>query len=202
MKPIKLILKNVGPYRDEKIDFTSLDNMFLIAGNTGSGKTFIFDAITYAIYGKLPSSRVGRQSKLKSTFSTNEECATIEFVFSVSNTKYRIERVLEYDAFSSHTKKLVHKPETMTLEIFSEKTKQFEPLCQDSKISVLNLRAKEIIGLECEEFSKIVVLPQGEFAKFLKDNSNEKKETLSKLFPISSYKEIIINNPSFRWWDL
>ena len=70
MKPIKLILKNVGPYRDEKIDFTSLDNMFLIAGNTGSGKTFIFDAITYAIYGKLPSSRVGRQSKLKSTFST------------------------------------------------------------------------------------------------------------------------------------
>ena len=191
MKPIKLILKNVGPYRDEKIDFTSLDNMFLIAGNTGSGKTFIFDAITYAIYGKLPSSRVGRQSKLKSTFSTNEECATIEFVFSVSNTKYRIERVLEYDAFSSHTKKLVHKPETMTLEIFSEKTKQFEPLCQDSKISVLNLRAKEIIGLECEEFSKIVVLPQGEFAKFLKDNSNEKKETLSKLFPISSYKEIM-----------
>ena len=130
-------IKDFALIHETSLDFDT--GFTVLSGETGAGKTFIFDAITYAIYGKLPSSRVGRQSKLKSTFSTNEECATIEFVFSVSNTKYRIERVLEYDAFSSHTKKLVHKPETMTLEIFSEKTKQFEPLCQDSKISVLKL---------------------------------------------------------------
>ena len=85
MRPIKLVMTGFESYCNRtEIDFEKLgkNGLYLITGETGAGKTTIFDAITYAIYGKLPSSRVGRQSKLKSTFSTNEECATIEFVFS------------------------------------------------------------------------------------------------------------------------
>ena len=54
MKPVELILKNIGPFLDERIDFSELDTLFLISGNTGAGKTFIFDAMTFALYGNQP----------------------------------------------------------------------------------------------------------------------------------------------------
>mgnify|MGYP002513143528 FL=1 len=92
MKPEFLMLQNIGPYADAEIDFSSLDNMFLIYGNTGSGKSFIFDAITYALYGSLPKGHDGRQSDFRSTFSNETQQASIVFSFSVGKERYRISR--------------------------------------------------------------------------------------------------------------
>ena len=66
MRPIKLVLRNIGPYENAEIDFTQLENIFLIAGNTGAGKTFIFDALTFALYGKPTRNRSGKEKDLKS----------------------------------------------------------------------------------------------------------------------------------------
>ncbi|MBO5690804.1 MAG: AAA family ATPase, partial [Spirochaetaceae bacterium] len=57
MKPLELVLKNIGPFRRETIDFTQLGDMFLVCGKTGAGKSTIFNAITYALYGDFPSDR-------------------------------------------------------------------------------------------------------------------------------------------------
>ena len=69
MKPVNLRMKNIGPYADEKIDFTKLDNMFLIKGDTGAGKSFIFDSMTFALYGDLRGNRKGHVKDFKSRYA-------------------------------------------------------------------------------------------------------------------------------------
>lgn len=187
MKPEKLILKNLGPYKNETVDFTKLENMFLITGDTGAGKTFIFDAITFALYGKLNGNRASKETHLRSRY-VSEETQDVEysvtFEFSVGNEKYKIYRTIPKSQRDSKGKsKLLGK--TLILENFNnEKWERLEN--PDSKI-------EKIIGLKLEEFSKIVLLPQGAFAEFLKQNSNERGKILRDIFPVSFYSTIMEN---------
>ena len=73
MRPLKLSLENIGPYKNETLDFTQLENLFLITGDTGAGKTFIFDAITFALYGKLSGNRKGNELHLRSRYVSEED---------------------------------------------------------------------------------------------------------------------------------
>ena len=94
MKPLKLKLNNIGPFCGEhNLDFTELGEMYLICGKMGSGKTTIFDAITYALYGKLPGSRnlIGAKA-LFSDFASPEDLCQVDFTFEVKGKKYRILR--------------------------------------------------------------------------------------------------------------
>jgi DNA repair protein SbcC/Rad50 len=185
MKPLKLYLQNIGPYISEKIDFEELDNMFLITGNTGSGKTFIFDSIVYALYGRLSTSR----TFLQSDFTSKENESTIELIFSVAEKKYRIKRILSHQ-YVNKFNRISEKEESATFEIFNPNTNNFEQYDRNQNVQAVNGYAEKVIGLKYSEFSKIVVLPQGEFAQFLKQNSSEKSITLGKLFPVSDFKEI------------
>ena len=95
MKPLKLELKNIGPFRQETIDFTKLGDMFLICGKTGAGKSTIFNSITYALYGKLPGDRSKvTGNELRSDFVAAHEEASITFTFLHHQTCYKIHRVL------------------------------------------------------------------------------------------------------------
>ena len=101
MKPLKLHMKNIGPYRDETIDFTKLDNMFLIKGDTGAGKTFIFDSMTFAPYGQLRGNRKGHESDLKSRYAEENDDSFVEFTFEIggkaNNGKtYKINRTVPF----------------------------------------------------------------------------------------------------------
>src|SRR5574344_2160386 len=95
MKPNLLILKNIGPFLNETVDFTQLENMFLICGNTGAGKTFIFDAITFALYGKLKGNRANLETELRSKYAKEEEESYVDFSFEVGNQKYKIRRTVQ-----------------------------------------------------------------------------------------------------------
>ena len=185
MKPIKLQMKNIGPYLDESIDFTKLDNMFLIKGDTGAGKTFIFDAMTYALYGVLRGNRKGHEESIRSRYVDNFATSDVEFTFEIAKTIYRVKRTLPYDRVNRNGN-TTHVSEDVSLE--KRGANDFEPIIAGK--SEIDKKIEGILGLKADEFARIVVLPQGEFAAFLKQNSNERTKTLKKLFPVDFYTNI------------
>lgn len=190
MKPIELILKNIGPYKEETIDFTKLENIFLITGNTGAGKTFIFDAMTYAIYGVLRGNRANHEKDLKSRYAGSEETEFyVEFTFQVGDDLYKVHRTVEFT-------KPGNKNATASTVMFFRKfagAQEFEDLSGVNKKnkSDINGLIQNVVGLTAAEFSQIVLLPQGAFAEFLKQGTTERQKTLEKLFPVQDYQRII-----------
>lgn len=178
-------MKNIGPYLDESIDFTKLDNMFLIKGDTGAGKTFIFDAMTYALYGVLKGNRDGHVKSIKSRYAMPDAESFVEFTFEIAQNTYRVKRDLPYD-YVNRNGNLSSAPEEVSFEkVLAEKS---EPII--GKKSEIDKKIEGILGLKADEFARIVVLPQGEFAAFLKQKSSERTETLKKLFPVDFYTNI------------
>ena len=96
MKLINLSMQNVGAFHGiTEIDFSSLGEIFLISGNTGSGKTTIFDAVTFALYGKLPGSRSSLELKrFRSDFARDDEESFVNLIFSINQDKYKVYRSL------------------------------------------------------------------------------------------------------------
>ena len=187
MKPLKLELKNIGPFRQETIDFTQLGDMFLICGKTGAGKSTIFNSITYALYGKLPGERSKvTGNELRSDFVSAQEEASITFTFLHHQTCYKIHRILP----SVHvTRKNTETKQPESVELYKKNQSTFQLL--QNKKSETDKTLESLMGLTVEEFSRIILLPQGEFAEFLKQNSNEKRQTLLKLFPLDQYENLI-----------
>lgn len=182
MKPVKLHMKNIGPYLDEKIDFSALDNMFLIKGDTGAGKTFIFDALTFALYGALRGNRKDHEKDLKSRYASDEDESFVEFEFEAGGKRYFVYRTVQFE-YKNRNGKISSKPkEVYFAEICGGQRKEFfgKPSEIDSKI-------QSVIGLDVDEFAQIILLPQGKFAEFLHKNSKERAETLKTLFPVDFY---------------
>ena len=188
MKPIELSLRNFGPFANEMVDFENLDAMFLVRGNTGSGKTTIFDAISYALYGKYTGARQTLPKKaLRSHFVPESEESSVSFTFSVGDAVFRIVRTLP----STYTNRN-GKESTRDAIVTLESKKNGEWILFPGKNSEIDARIeKSIIKLPFDEFSKIVVLPQGEFAKFLRQSSSERGETLKKIFPVEKITKTV-----------
>lgn len=190
MKPSKLHMKNIGPYRNETIDFSNLDNMFLIKGDTGAGKTFIFDAITYALYGKLRGNRKSHEGDMKSRYADESEESFVDFEFETGGKKYRVFRTVPFK-FTNRNGKISSKPKEATL--FEIKKGNENQLFEDEFSATqaeTDERISRIIGLNVDEFAQIVLLPQGEFAEFLHQSSKQRAETLKTLFPVDFYSRI------------
>lgn len=187
MKPLELVLKNIGPFHHETIDFTQLGDMFLVCGKTGAGKSTIFKAITYALYGDFPSDRFKVSGiELRSDFVSSNEEASITFTFLHHENCYKVHRILP----ATHlNKKNVETTQSESALLFQKKESHFQEL--HTKKTETDKAIKQLIGLTVEEFSRIILLPQGKFAEFLKQNSNEKRTTLLKLFPLDDYETLI-----------
>jgi len=187
MRPLKLVMQNIGPFRTATIDFTKLEDMFLVTGKTGSGKTTIFDAMTYALYGDISGSLATARLRLRSDFCDEKEKSTVEFTFLLNNRTYRIYRSVQNE---HHTKNgtVAKGIVEVTLEILDAAKNSWQSF--SGTPTQLTAKIESLIGLSRDEFTQIVVLPQGEFAKFLHEGSNERRETLSKLFPVRQYENI------------
>ncbi len=187
MRPETLELKNFGPfYGEHRADFAALGNFFLICGETGAGKTTLFDAISYAFYGEAPGSRKGLAKQLRSQYADDSEESFVQLTFSIGSSRWRIRRTLPSERESARTKKIMTVPEEVSLEkmaggIWAAETPGGKKETDNKILSLVKLSA--------DEFSRIVLLPQGEFSNFLKQNSEERKEILSKLFPVSIYSD-------------
>lgn len=175
MIPLSLELEAFLPFKERmKIDFTLAeeDRMFLITGKTGSGKTAVFDAICFALYGEASGSQRSGDS-LKCQFAGDDVLSFVEFRFASQGEIYTLRRTPPQNR-KRRNGNVSPEPATAVLTLNDGTTL--------SRISEVNRKIEEILGLSCEQFKKIVMLPQGEFRKFLSDSSAGRQEILRKIF--------------------
>ncbi|WP_078428177.1 AAA family ATPase [Alkalihalobacterium alkalinitrilicum] len=187
MRPIKIILTAFGPYKQkEVIDFRDLNEhrLFVISGNTGAGKTSIFDAICFALYGEASGEDRNDARMLRSHFAADDDHTSVDFEFELRGRTYRVFRQL------AHIKG-TNKTATGDKYELYELTGDQETLLVDRlTVSQVNEKLQQIIGLTKDQFSQIVMLPQGEFRKLLTSETEDKEEILRKIFKTGLFKQM------------
>lgn len=187
MRPQTLTLKAFGPYIDETIDFSTFygNNIFLIAGKTGSGKTTLFDGICFALFGKTNGSN--REPKeMRSTFATSKEETSVTFTFEAQNKRYEITRSPAQTLLKLKGEGTREVPAKATITVYNDSGEELE---QFSKISEVDAVIEEVVQLNSDQFRQIVMIPQGEFRRFLNADSGDKEIILRKLFGTDIYRQ-------------
>lgn len=183
MRPMTLKLNNFGPFLNETIDFNYVNNnqLFLISGKTGSGKTMIFDAIVYALFGEA-STKDRKESDLRSHFAESKKPMIVEFEFKLRNQYFKIKRQGAFVKEGNKNKTLGQ------LAVYEMEAETYG--LRESKITNGNQFIKELLGVNAEQFRQLFILPQGEFKRFLLSKSSEKQEILRTLFNSQRFEEI------------
>lgn len=185
MKPLNLVLSAFGPYAGRtEIDFTSLgqQGLYLITGDTGAGKTVIFDAIAYALYGET-SGGVRDAAMLRSQYADNDTPTFVELSFFLRGKQYRVLRNPEY-----------RRPSKRGTGITTEKAKAELYFSDDrppiTKIGEVDKKICELLGLNHKQFTQIAMIAQGQFRKFLDTNTDERSKIFRDLFNTSFYQQV------------
>lgn len=188
MKPVRLLFQAFGPYAGrQEIDFEALGRagLFLIRGETGAGKTIILDAMTFALYGKSSSGSRGELGAMRCQFAAEDTPTEVLFEFETGGRRYRFVRRLRVRRKRSGETEYL--PEQDAL--FYNESGEFEPFFENPKQSLVYGKAKELIGLEYDQFRQVVILPQGQFERLLVANSEEKEALLTTLFDVGQWGE-------------
>ncbi len=181
MIPISLKFKAFESYAEETyIDFTALDSLFLITGNTGAGKTAILDAITYALYQKTSGGK--RDHLVRSQLPQCENVDTIvEFEFEVKSKKYKFCRTIKRGKSENKTAECFY---------FDDKADEYVLFPIKHISTEVNQKAKDILGLDYEQFKQVIILPQGQFEELLTSKSADKEAILETLFDAKRYSDL------------
>ena len=181
MRPVQLELTNFGPYRKEVINFTQFDHapLFLIGGDTGAGKSTLFDAMTVALFATTSGDR--NVEEMRSTFAGPEDDLTkVIFYFQQGKQLYRIERVLQQERAKRGGGTTMQKATASLVIVDKIGGKEIEKL--GDKIKEVSDQIEQILGLNAEQFKQIILLPQNDFSRFLKEDSKTKTQILKKIF--------------------
>lgn len=181
MRPVQLELTNFGPYRKEVINFTQFDHapLFLIGGDTGAGKSTLFDAMTVALFATTSGDR--NVEEMRSTFASPEDDLTkVTFYFQQGNHLYRIERVLQQERAKRGGGTTMQKATASLVIVDKIGGQEIEKL--GDKIKEVSDQIEQILGLNAEQFKQIILLPQNDFSRFLKEDSKTKTQILKKIF--------------------
>ena len=181
MRPVQLELTNFGPYRKEVINFTQFDHapLFLIGGDTGAGKSTLFDAMTVALFATTSGDR--NVEEMRSTFAGPEDDLTkVTFYFQQGQHLYRIERVLQQERAKRGGGTTMQKATASLVIVDKIGGQEIEKL--GDKIKEVSDQIEQILGLNAEQFKQIILLPQNDFSRFLKEDSKTKTQILKKIF--------------------
>lgn len=188
MLPKKIEMHNFGPYIQETVDFERFEtsSLFLITGPTGSGKTTLFDAMTYALFGES-SGKLRSGKEMRSMFASATEETAVKLLFEHQGRLYSIERKPEQRLAKKRGEGSRIQTAKVFLTVFDEYGKE---VFQYSKKTEVDQQIRELLHLDARQFSQIVLLPQGEFRNFLAANSNDKEQLLRNLFGTQFYQKL------------
>lgn len=186
MRPLKITMSAFGPYAGEvTLDMQKLgkSGIYLITGDTGAGKTTIFDAISYALYGEA-SGNYRENTTLRSKYAGVDTPTFVELEFEYNNEIYKINRNPEYPRPNKRG------------EGFTKQSANAELVMPDgsviTKIKDVSAKVEEIIGINKNQFSQIAMIAQGDFRKLLNCETNERSKIFRKIFKTEPYHNIEI----------
>ena len=186
MRPLKITMSAFGPYAGEvTLDMQKLgkSGIYLITGDTGAGKTTVFDAISYALYGEA-SGNYRENTTLRSKYASADTPTFVELEFEYNNEIYKISRNPEYPRPNKRG------------EGFTKQGANAELIMPDgsviTKIKEVSAKVEEIIGINKNQFSQIAMIAQGDFRKLLNCETNERSKIFRKIFKTEPYHNIEI----------
>ena len=186
MRPLKITMSAFGPYAGEvTLDMQKLgkSGIYLITGDTGAGKTTVFDAISYALYGEA-SGNYRENTTLRSKYASADTPTFVELEFEYNNEIYKINRNPEYPRPNKRG------------EGFTKQNANAELVMPDgsviTKIKEVSAKVEEIIGINKNQFSQIAMIAQGDFRKLLNCETNERSKIFRKIFKTEPYHNIEI----------
>ncbi|WP_182199364.1 AAA family ATPase [Paraliobacillus salinarum] len=188
MRAMTLELAAFGPYKEKQtIDFRSLGNetIFLVTGPTGAGKTSIFDAICFALYGRASGSDRD-QDTFRSQFATSDEITYVSFTFELRGKQYLVHRKPKQPRKKERGEGFREDPTQAELYQLINDEKQL----MYSKVKDVDGTVEALLGLDYDQFRKMIMIPQGEFRKLIAENSKAREEILQKIFQTYFYQEI------------
>lgn len=188
MRPIKLTMQAFGAYaKKEVIDFEKLgtEQIFVISGKTGAGKSTIFDAISFAIFGK--ANTFDRESfSMRSHFATDKEITEVTLVFRLKEHIYQISRIPQQEIAKQRGNGTTTSPQKAELyELIGNEMKLLASSVRD-----VNTKMEELIQLNVDQFRQILMIPQGEFRELLVSDSKEKEAILQRLAHTLYYEKV------------
>lgn len=190
MKPIRLTMQAFGSYGEKtEIDFQKGGDFFLISGDTGSGKSTIFDAMMFALYGEVSTNGSGKENELLSQFvDVRNDKPLVSLVFTAhqhgQEETYKITRTPRHIRPAKRTG-AKQQEEGETAELLMPDGSQYP-----GKLSDTNRKIEEIVGLTADQFRKVVMIAQGEFMDFLRADSKAKTALLRDLLKTDYYYQL------------
>ena len=184
MRPIKITMSGFICFAKEQvIDFDKLgkNGIYLITGSTGAGKTTIFDAISYALYGEASGASRDRPTKLRSEYLTNDEKTFVNFEFESAGKVYKILREIKPQV-NRETKEITKLNEGVVLELPSGII-----ITKDKEVKA---KIEEIVGLNKDQFSQIIMIAQNDFLRFLTSGTDNRVNILRHIFNTNHIKSL------------
>lgn len=182
MRPLELTVSAFGPYAEEttiELEKLGRQGLFLITGDTGAGKTTIFDAITYALYGE-PSGGVRETSMFRSKYARPETPTYVTLRFENGGTEYQVTRNPDYERPSKRGEGVTMQKAEAELTLPNGKVV--------TKVKEVNSAIKDILGIDRSQFTQIAMIAQGEFQKLILASTEDRQKIFRELFGTRSYQ--------------
>lgn len=181
MRLHRLELTAFGPFPGhESIDFDALSGagLFLLRGETGSGKTSLLDAVCFGLYGRLPGVRAGSEKRIRSDYAQPEVAPEVEVEFSVRGRRLRVTRSPEWER---PKKRGTGSTRAMAKALVAEWDGQAWNALS-SRLDEVGQLVGTVLGMDVHQFTRVAMLPQGEFAAFLRSTDADREKLLKRLF--------------------